>query len=357
MIKLVGFTKDNSITMGGMIMKWLKYRLETTTEATDLIIDMLAELGIYGVEVIDKVPLTEAEKKQMYVDILPESEPNDGSAELVFYLSDGAPDESSSAFYNSGTGIEDMAAFYSDELIEKIREGLEEVANFVDVGSGAIYISETDEADWANKWKDYFHTFRIGDNIVVTPTWEEPSDVRDEDVVIKLDPGVAFGTGTHETTRLCVEALQKYVKRDDDILDVGCGSAILTIAALKLGAKWAYAMDIDPVAVKSAKENLEINDITEDMARLETGNLLEDEELCKELYKTQYDIVVANILAPVLVPLTPIITPALKEGGYYVCSGIVKELADDVIRAIQDAGLRLVSNTCDNDWVCLVARK
>ena len=120
-------------------MKWLKYRLETTTEATDLIIDMLAELGIYGVEVIDKVPLTEAEKKQMYVDILPESEPNDGSAELVFYLSDGAPDESSSAFYNSGTGIEDIAAFYSDELIEKIREGLEEVANFVDVG----YLKQT----------------------------------------------------------------------------------------------------------------------------------------------------------------------------------------------------------------------
>ena len=338
-------------------MKWLKYTLETTTEATDLIIDMLGELGIYGVEVIDKVPLTEAEKKQMYVDILPESLPDDGKAELVFYISDGAPDEDSSAFYNSGTDIENVATFYSDELIEKIREGLEEVSNFADIGSGAIYISETDNVDWADKWKDYFHTFKIGENIVITPTWEEPENTLESDIVIKIDPGVAFGTGTHETTRLCVEELQKYVKDGYEILDVGCGSAILTIAALKLGAKYAYAMDIDPVAVKSARENLLINDITDDIARLEVGNLLEDNALCEELYKKQYDIVVANILAPVLVPLTTVIVPALKKGGYYICSGIVKELADTVIEAITNSGLELVSNTVDGDWVCLVARK
>ena len=338
-------------------MKWLKYTLETTTKATDLLIDMLGELGIYGVEIIDKVPLTESEKKQMYVDILPESEPDDGSAELVFYLSDGAPDENATALYNSGTGIENIATFYSDELIEKIREGIGEVSNFVDIGSGAIYISETDDVDWQDKWKNYFHTFRIGENIVITPTWEENAEVKEGDIVIKIDPGIAFGTGTHETTRLCVEELQKYVNRDSEILDVGCGSAILTIAALKLGAKWACALDIDPVAVKAAKENLEINDITENIARLEVGNLLEDNGLCNELYNKQYNIVVANILAPVLVPLTPVIVPALKEGGYYICSGIVKELSDTVIDAIEKAGLRLVSNTCDNDWVCLVARK
>ena len=338
-------------------MKWLKYTLETRTEAVDLIIDMLGELGIYGVEVIDKVPLTEAEKKQMYVDILPEIQPDDGNAELIFYISDGAPDENSSAFYNSGTGIEDILTFYSDELIDKIREGLENVSNFVDIGSGAIYISETADVDWANKWKEFFHTFRIGKNIVVTPSWEEAKDINEDDIIIKIDPGVAFGTGTHETTRLCVEELQKYVNRGTKILDVGCGSAILTIAALKLGAKWAYAIDIDETAVKSAKENLLQNDITDESVRLETGNLLEDNELCEQLYKDRYDIVVANILAPVLVPLTPIIVPALNEGGYYVCSGIVKELADTVIKSIEDAGLKLVSNTCDNDWVCLVARK
>lgn len=338
-------------------MKWLKYTLETTTEAADLIIDMLGELGIYGVEVIDKVPLTEAEKKQMYVDILPESLPDDGRAELIFYISDGAPDEDATAFYNSGTGIENVATFYSDELIEKIRKGLEEVSGFVDIGSGAIRISETENTDWANKWKDFFHTFRIGENIVVAPAWEEPENIGAEDIVIKIDPGVAFGTGTHETTRLCVEELQKYVKEGIEILDVGCGSAILTIAAIKLGANRGYAMDIDPVAVKSAKENLEINDITGDLVKLETGNLLEDKALAKELYKKQYDIVVANILAPVLVPLTPVIVPALKEGGYYICSGIVSELADTVVEAIEKSGLKLLSKNQDNDWVCLVARK
>ncbi len=337
-------------------MKWLKYSLETTTEAADLVIDLLAGLGIYGVEIIDNVPLTDEEKKQMYVDILPENAEDDGRAELCFYVEEAADAESRAAFYNSGTGIEEAVNISSKELIEKIKEGLDELSAFADIGTGRISISETGDEDWADKWKEFFKPFRIGKNIVVSPTWEEPTDIKADDIIIKIDPGVAFGTGAHETTRLCVEELEEYVTENSEMLDIGCGSAILTIAALKLGARKAYAIDIDPTAVKTAKENLVINGV-EEAVRVEAGNLLEDEELRNELYKQNYDIIAANILAPVLVSLTPLIVPALKDGGYYICSGIVEELSEEVIRAIHEAGLNLVSESHDGDWVCLVARK
>lgn len=335
------------------VMKWIKYELKTTTEATDLVIDMLSDLGIDGVEVVDRVPLTESEKEKMFVDILPESLPDDGRATLYFYVSDG--NNTNSSFNNTGTEIKENSTINTDELFEKIGKGLEDISNFIDIGEGTITISETEDVDWTTKWKDYFHSFKIGSKILVTPTWEETKSEGDN-IIIKIDPGIAFGTGSHETTKLCIEELIKYVKTGSEILDVGCGSAILTIAAIKLGANNGYAIDIDSMAVEQAKENVKINNV-ENAITLKVGNLLEDKKLCKEIYQNQYDIVVANILAPVLISLTPVIFPALKEGGYYICSGIVKECKNDVIKAIQNAGLNLISEKCENDWVCLVARR
>lgn len=338
-------------------MKWLKYKLETTTEAADLVVDMLSELGIEGVEIRDRVPLTEEEKKQMYVDILPESLPDDGLSDLYFYVEVEGEEEERSALYNSGTEIIESSFKNPEELNQKIKEGLEELSDFVEIGKGSISFEETSDMEWATKWKDFFHSFRIGENILIAPTWEEEAEQKEGDILIKIDPGIAFGTGTHETTRLCVKELSNYVKKGDKLLDVGCGSAILTIAGLKLGADSAYAVDIDEVAVRVAKENLETNEIAKERVRLEAGNILEDEELRNRVYETEYDIVVANILAPVLVPLTPVIKPALKKGGIYICSGIAKELSEMVETAIKEADMELVSKKEDGDWVSLTARK
>lgn len=339
-------------------MKWLKYELQTTTEATDLVIDMLMGLGVQGVEVRDKLALTEEEKKQMYVDILPETVQDDGKATLVFYIeTEDEEDENRAALYNSGMEILEESFLDLDALNQGIKEGLEDLALFVDIGEGSFAFEETSDMEWADKWKDFFKSFRIGENILIAPTWEEGIEKKEDDILIKIDPGIAFGTGSHETTRLCVKELTKYVKKGDNLLDVGCGSAILTIAGMKLGAKSAYAIDIDEVAVRVAKENLETNEIPKESVRLEAGNILEDEVLRNRVYETEYDIIVANILAPVLVPLTPIISPVLKKDGIYICSGIAKDLSEMVETAIKEAGLELVSKNEDGDWVSLTARK
>lgn len=343
-------------------MKWLKYKLSTTTEALDAVSEMLAEFGIDGIEVEDKVPLTEEEKKQMFVDILPIAEPDDGRAFVSFYIEEKVTaDEDFTALHNSGTSLCDESFSVSskeeaEELIEKIKRRLSELSEFMNVGEATIVESETDDKDWKDKWKDFFHSFRIGSNIAIVPTWEEPENLKDDDIVIRIDPGIAFGTGAHETTRLCIEELQKYVKGGEAVLDVGCGSAILTIAAMKLGADHTFAMDIDPVAVRAAGDNLRDNGINDNVV-LKSGDMIGDSKIREEVYREDYDIIVANILAPVLVPLTPLIAPAMKKGAVYICSGIAAPLAGTVKEAIDKAGLTLVSEKEQNDWVCLTARK
>ena len=339
-------------------MKWLKYKIETTTEAVEAVTNRLYELNIYGVEIRDKVPLTENEKKQMFVDILPENTPDDGISEIYFYIEKNDEEASDrSAMYNSGTEIEEPSCIDSAEVVKEIRKVLNGLSEFMNVGSGYISVSEVDESEWAYKWKEFFHSFKIGENIIIAPTWEEPENLNENDILIRIDPGMAFGTGAHETTKLCIEALQKYVKKGDELLDVGTGSGILIIAALKLGAEGAYGIDIDPVAVTSAEENLERNGILKTQARLEAGNILEDEDLRLKVGERKYDIITANILAPVLITLTPIITPVLKDGGYYICSGIAEEFAEGVISAVKESGLSLISDNRENGWVSLTARK
>ena len=316
-------------------MKWNKFRLKTTTEAEDIISSMLMDLGIQGIEIEDKVPMTQAEKEQMFVDILPEIDVDDGVAFISFYLEE---DEN------------------KEQILEDIRCELEDMRAYVEVGSGEIEESETEDVDWINNWKQYFHQFYIGD-ILVIPSWE---DVKPEDegkLIVHIDPGTAFGTGAHETTQLCIKQLQKYVNEDTTILDVGCGSGILGMLALMMGAKYSVGTDLDPCAITATHENMEVNKITPDRYEVMIGNIIDDKEIQDKVGYEKYDIVVANILADVLVPLTPVIVNQMKKGGIYITSGIIDDKEETVVNAVKAAGLEVLEVTYQGEWVSVTARK
>lgn len=316
-------------------MRWNKFTLKTRSEVEDIVISTLAEAGVEGVEIEDKVPLTEQDKQQMFVDILPDGPEDDGIAYLNFYL-----DEK-----------EDK-----DVLLEKVRQALEELRMFVDIGEGTITESQTEDKDWINNWKQYFHQFYV-DDILIIPSWEEVKPEDQDKMIIHIDPGTAFGTGMHETTQLCMRQLKKYVTPETELLDVGTGSGILSIAALKMGARHAVGTDLDPCAISAAKENLEANDIPEGSMDVMIGNIIDDKEIQDQVGYEKYDIVAANILADVLVPLTPVILHQMKKGGLYITSGIIDEKEDTVVQAVKEAGLEVVEITHQGGWVSVTARK
>lgn len=316
-------------------MKWNKFRLQTTTRAEDVVSSILTDLGIEGVEIEDKVPLTQKEKEQMFVDILPESTPDDGVAYLSFYLEES----------------EDKEA-----VLEKVRKELDEMREFMDLGPCTIEESQTEDVDWVNNWKQYFHQFYV-DDILIIPSWE---DVKPEDegkMIIHIDPGTAFGTGMHETTQLCIRQIKKYVTDTTRILDVGCGSGILGMLALKFVADYSVGTDLDPCAIDATHENMKENGVSKDRYEVMIGNIIDDKEIQDRVGYEKYDIVAANILADVLVALTPVIVNQLKPGGIYITSGIIDDKEEVVKQAVSDAGLELLDVTCQGEWVCVTARK
>lgn len=316
-------------------MKWNKFRLQTTTQAEDVVSSILTDLGIEGVEIEDKVPLTQKEKEQMFVDILPETALDDGVAYLSFYLEES----------------EDKEA-----VLEKVRKELDEMREFMDLGPCTIEESQTEDVDWVNNWKQYFHQFYV-DDILIIPSWE---DVKPEDegkMIIHIDPGTAFGTGMHETTQLCIRQIKKYVTDTTRILDVGCGSGILGMLALKFGAAYSVGTDLDPCAIDATHENMKENGVSQDRYEVMIGNIIDDKEIQDRVGYEKYDIVVANILADVLVALTPVIVNQLKPGGIYITSGIIDDKEEVVKQAVSDAGLELLDVTYQGEWVCVTARK
>ena len=316
-------------------MKWNKFTLKTLAEAEDIVISTLAEAGVEGVEIEDKIPLTESDKQQMFVDILPEGPADDGIAYLSFYVEEGQD---------------------SKELLDRVKEALEELRMFMDIGECTITESQTEDKDWINNWKQYFHQFYV-DDILIIPSWEEVKEEDKDRMIIHIDPGTAFGTGMHETTQLCMRQLKKYVTEDTDLLDVGTGSGILSIAALKLGAKHAVGTDLDPCAISATKENLEANDIPEGSMDVLIGNIIDDPEVQDQVGYGKYDIVAANILADVLVLLTPVICHQMKKGGIYITSGIIDEKEETVVNAVKEAGLEVLEVTHQGEWVSVTARK
>ena len=316
-------------------MKWNRFTVKTKTEAEDIVISTLAEVGIEGVEIQDKQPLTEEDKAQMFVDIMPEGPADDGIAYLNFYLEEGADKEA---------------------ILKDVRDALDDLKNFMDIGEATIEESQTEDKDWINNWKQYFHQFYV-DDILIVPSWEEVKAEDKDKMILHIDPGTAFGTGMHETTQLVIRQLKKYVTPDTEMLDVGTGSGILGIVALKLGAKHVLGTDLDPCAVPAVAENKEANQIVDETFDMVIGNIIDDKAIQDQAGYEKYDIVTANILADVLIPLTPVIVNQMKKGAYYITSGILDVKEEIVVEAVKAAGLTVVEVTHQGEWVSVTAKK
>ena len=316
-------------------MKWNRFTVKTKTEAEDIVISTLAEVGIEGVEIQDKQPLTEEDKAQMFVDIMPEGPADDGVAYLNFYLEEDADKEA---------------------ILKDVREALDDLKNFMDIGEATIEESQTEDKDWINNWKQYFHQFYV-DDILIVPSWEEVKAEDKDKMILHIDPGTAFGTGMHETTQLVIRQLKKYVTPDTEMLDVGTGSGILGIVALKFGAKHVLGTDLDPCAVPAVAENKEANQIVDETFDMVIGNIIDDKAIQDQAGYEKYDIVTANILADVLIPLTPVIVNQMKKGAYYITSGILDVKEEVVVEAVKAAGLTVVEVTHQGEWVSVTARK
>jgi len=327
-------------------MKWVKFRVKTITDAEDIIISTLYDIGLEGAQIEDKVPLTALEKEQMFVDILPEGPEDDGIAYLSFFVEE--KEDGSLEVNGQPTDKETILA--------QVAEELEELRMFCDIGEGSVTVDETEDIDWINNWKQYFHQFYI-DDILVIPSWEDIKPEDDDKMVLHIDPGTAFGTGMHETTQLCIRQLKKYINKDTNLLDVGTGSGILAILSLMFGAKHAVGTDLDICAVDAVAQNCASNGIAGDRFEMMIGNIITDKEVQDRVGYECYDIVVANILADVLVPLTPVIVDQLKKGGIYITSGIIDDKEQTVVEAVEAAGLKVLEVTYQGEWVSVTAQK
>lgn len=318
-------------------MKWKKYTIETTTAAEDFMSSMLMDLGIEGIEIEDNIPLTKEDQADMFIDFLPELPPDEGKSHVSFYIEDDGKDQS--------------------EILKKVKIGLEELRDTVDVGSGMILSSETEDLDWINNWKKFFSSFTI-ENILIKPTWEDVKPEDKDKFMIEIDPGISFGTGKHETTQLCIRQLIKYIKDGHPkVLDVGCGSGILSIVALKLGASEVVGTDLDADCMISTHENMKVNHLDEKLGTFYVGNLIDDVDLQKQVGTEEYDIVVANILADVIIPMAPVIPDRLRKGGYFITSGIIDFKEDEVRDAVEKTGLKVIEINHQGEWVNITAQK
>ena len=323
-------------------MKWKKYRIETTTAAEEFMSSMLMELGIEGIEIEDNVPLSKEDQADMFIDFLPELPEDKGISYVSFYMEESEDGKSDDT-----------------EILKQVKMGLEDLRSMVDVGSGMITSSETEDLDWINNWKKYFSSFTI-DNLLIKPTWEEQKEEDKDKLLVEIDPGISFGTGKHETTQLCIKQLMKYIGKEvkaPKVLDVGCGSGILSIVALKLGAREVVGTDLDADCMISTRDNMEVNHLDASLGKFYVGNLIDDEELQKTVGTKEYEIVVANILADVIIPMAPVIPDRLKKGGYFITSGIIDFKENEVKEAIEKAGLTVVEINHQGEWVNITAQK
>lgn len=370
-------------------MKWKKFKIKTVTEAEDIIISVLYDIGLEGAQIEDKVPLTVLEKEQMFVDIMPEGAEDDGIAYLSFFVeeaedgrlllsrtdateemaaggaemtadTDGADAadeaaESTAEILTDAFGVEKIYV-NEESILERVREELEGLRQFMDIGEGKVAVDETEDVDWINNWKQYFHQFYI-DDLLVIPSWEEIKPEDADKMILHIDPGTAFGTGMHETTQLCIRQIRKYLTEETVLLDVGTGSGILGILSLMYGGKKVVGTDLDPCAVPAVEENLEANHVPAEKFDLIIGNIITEKEIQDRVGYGCYDIVVANILADVLVPLTPVILNQLKPGGIYITSGIIDDKEDCVREAVEKAGMEILDVTYQGEWVSVTSRK
>ena len=311
-------------------MKWTEISILTTNEAVEAVSNILHEAGASGVVIEDSGELTR-ERIDQFGEIYalnPSDFPKNGVI-VKAYLS---------------------ATSFLAETVEEIKAAITNLINFdINIGENLLSISEVNEEDWATAWKKYYHPVKISERFTIVPTWEDYTPVSTDELIIELDPGMAFGTGTHPTTVMCLQALEKVVKQGDSVVDVGTGSGVLSVGAALLGASQVHALDLDLVAVNSAKENVELNKV-DHVVEVFHGNLL-------DTVKEPADVVVANILAEIIMTFTDDAFSIVKPGGYFVTSGIIGAKKEDVKNALIASGFDIEEVLMMEDWVAIIAKR
>lgn len=315
-------------------MRWIKYTIATTTEAEELVSAMLSELGIISIEIEDNVPVPDADRQGgHFAELQPDLPADDGSSRMSFYLEEGTD---------------------ATELLTQIQKELDAMRAYAKIGDGTIVEEVSDEADWRDNWKEFFSAFTIGE-IYIKPTWEDAPEDLSGKTLIEIDPGVSFGTGKHESTQLVIRKLQEVLREGDEVLDVGCGSGILSIVALKLGAKHVVGTDIDEDCIAASYENFDGNHIAREAGDFYVGNLIDDAKLQETVGAARYDIVTANILADIIIPMAPALCHAMKPGATLITSGIIDFKEAEVAQALKDAGLTIVDTKAQGEWRSITA--
>jgi len=309
-------------------MKWYEIRVNTTDEASDAVSEMLTSMGAGGVAIKDPFDIRKELLKPNTLDYADD--------EFLAALGD---EVIIAAYFQDGLELTD--------LLKKVKDGLQNISQFLDVGKGFEGYSEVDDEDWSTSWKKYYKPFKLTDRVVIKPTWEE-YDAQPRDIIVEMDPGMAFGTGTHETTQMCSILLDKYMRDECEVLDVGCGTGILSIIAAKLGAKSVKAIDIDEVAVRVANENIAINKENSKINAFK--GILADIKINEQ----KYDIIVANIIANVIIDLSSFIPYYLKKNSLFITSGIIKERKQDVLDACSRNGMDCIETLEMGEWVAMV---
>lgn len=316
-------------------MKLMKYSISILAENEDIVAASLYDCEVEGVEIEDSIPLSEAELKHMFVDIPKDVEDNDGKATLSFYLDD--EDEN------------------TDEILKKVRDELNILKDQGFVSDTEIKKTDISSINWQDNWKKYFKPFQI-DHIYIVPTWEDHTEFEGEDrIVIRVDPGSAFGTGKHETTRLCIREMKEYLKEGKSILDVGTGSGILGIIGLKLGASEVNAIDIDENVLTAIFDNLENNDINHQKFNVRIGDITKDEEMMAFLSSKKHDVIIANILPNILEMITPSIRKLMHKESVYILSGILDVKVSEVEAFLKANQLKVIAKRQEGEWVAITA--